>query len=198
MPTIYLIRHGQKETTPGDPSLTELGKVQARQTGEYLKQFPITKIISSPIKRTFETADEISAVLGLPYTLDKSLVERMNWADDGTSKEEFLHEWVTATNNRDYTSKWGDSSRATGERMNRVIQEAARTDASVVLITHGGAILDYLRNTFGDEPLMHLKEEYEMGIDFQMLNCSINKVVLSEPPELALVNFTEHLSELTE
>lgn len=55
MATIYLIRHGQKELHAGDPGLTPTGIDQAKQTGNFLSQFPITKIVSSPFKRTVET-----------------------------------------------------------------------------------------------------------------------------------------------
>lgn len=63
MTTIYLIRHGQKQSHVGDPGLTDIGLKQAQQTGEYLSQFPISKIVSSPFKRTVETAEQIACAL---------------------------------------------------------------------------------------------------------------------------------------
>lgn len=63
MTTIYLIRHGQKLPHAGNPGLTKIGLKQAKETGKYLKQFPITKIIASPYKRTVETAEQICNVL---------------------------------------------------------------------------------------------------------------------------------------
>lgn len=198
MTTIYLIRHGQKQLLAGDPGLTEVGLQQAQETGRYLKQFPITKIIASPYKRTIETAQQIGNVLNLDHVLHNALVERMNWSDQGVTRQEFLQEWIKATNDREYIPKYGDSSLATGQRIHQFVAETASDNEHLVLISHGGAILDYLRNIFGDEEVALLRTTYEEGEDFQMLNCAINKVVLDRDPRLELLNYVKHLSNQSE
>lgn len=198
MTTIYLVRHGQKLPHAGDPGLTEIGLKQARETGEYLRQFPITKIIASPYKRTVETAEQICNVLSLQHTLHNALVERMNWEDQGITRQKFLQEWIKATNNREYIPKYGDSSLATGHRIHQLVTKISADGDHVVLVTHGGAILDYLRNVFGDEQMAVLRTQYDEGEDFRMMNCAVNKVVLSEPPNLELLNFIDHLTETSE
>lgn len=198
MTTIYLIRHGQKQPHAGNPGLTKVGLQQAKETGEYLKQFPVTKIIASPYKRTVETAQHICEVLNLEHTVHNALVERMNWSDQGVTRQEFLQEWIKATNNREYIPKYGDSSLATGQRIHQFVTEVAGDNDHLVLVSHGGAILDYLRNVFGDEKITSLRTTYEEGEDFQMLNCAINKVVLDENPKLELLNYTKHLSDQSE
>lgn len=198
MTTIYLVRHGQKHPHAGDPGLTEVGMNQAKETGLYLKQFPINKVISSPYKRTVETAIQIATVLNLEYSLHDALVERMNWGGDGVDKRMFLKEWVKSTNERDYTPAYGDSSQATGQRIHRLITDVSEDGDHILLVTHGGAILDYLRNLIGDEPLQTLRTTYEEGADFRMLNCAINAVLLSDKPVLKLLNFTEHLTDTSE
>ena len=60
MNTFYLIRHGQKNKNIGNPGLTDLGKKQAKLTGQYLSSFKIDKIFNSPSKRTLETATIIA------------------------------------------------------------------------------------------------------------------------------------------
>lgn len=198
MTTIYLVRHGQKQPQACDPGLTEIGVRQAKETGEYLKQFPITKIITSPYKRAAETAAQISKILAIPYTSHSSLVERMNWEDGGVSKTEFLQEWIKATNDREYVSTYGDSSRATGQRIEALINESATQNDHIVLVTHGGAILDYLRNIFGDDAVAGLRTVYDQGADYQMMNCAINRVEVSESPTIKLLNFVDHLSDISE
>jgi broad specificity phosphatase PhoE len=121
MTTIYLIRHGQKHTVVGDPGLTDLGIKQAQETGKYLQQFPISKVIASPFKRTVETAQHIATQLETEHTLHEALVERMNWNDPTVTRQQFLQEWVKATNDRQYTPKYGDSSFATGQRIQKVM-----------------------------------------------------------------------------
>jgi len=198
MTTIYLVRHGQKIPEAGDPGLTEIGWQQARETGEFLKQFPITQIIASPFQRTVETAAQITQVLGSEFSLSPALVERMNWNDPSVSRKQFFQEWIKSTNNREYVPKYGDSSLTTGHRIETLVSEMTRDESHVLLVTHGGAILDYLRNMVGDEPLHSIRTTYVEGNDFQMLNCAINKIVLSDKPLLELLNFTDHLSEKTE
>lgn len=200
MITIFLIRHGQKISEMGDPGLTAIGVEQAIQTGKYLSQFPISKVISSPFQRTVETAKNISDELQLDFSQDDRLVERMNWDDPSVTRKQFLQEWVKSTNDREYLPKYGDSSRATGERVNSLIEELLLEgkDQYIVLVTHGGAILDYLRSTFGDERIAVLKTQYQLGVDFQMMNCSINKIVFDDQPTLVLLNDTKHLTERSE
>ena len=198
MTTIYLIRHGQKQVHAGDPSLTQIGFDQAKETGEYLKQFPINKIISSPLKRTVETAQQIAKVLNLKYSLDKALIERMIWSDPKITRQEFIREWIKSTNNREYVPKYGDSSRATGERIHQLVNKVSKDQNHIVFVTHGGAILDYLRNMFGDERLSSIKIAYQEGNDFQMMNCAINKIVSDNKPVLKMLNFTEHLTTKSE
>jgi broad specificity phosphatase PhoE len=198
MTTIYLIRHGQKQVHAGDPSLTQIGFDQAKETGEYLKQFPINKIISSPLKRTVETAQQIAKVLNLKYSLDKALIERMIWSDPKITRQEFIREWIKSTNNREYVPKYGDSSRATGERIHQLVNKVSKDQNHIVFVTHGGAILDYLRNMFGDAKLSSIKIAYQEGNDFQMMNCAINKIVSDNKPVLKMLNFTEHLTTKSE
>ncbi len=198
MTKLYLIRHGQKQIHAGDPGLTKIGFNQAKETGEYLKQFPINKIISSPLKRTVETAQQIAKVLNLKYSLDKALIERMIWSDPKITRQEFIREWIKSTNNREYVPKYGDSSRATGERIHQLVNKVSKDQNHIVFVTHGGAILDYLRNMFGDERLSSIKIAYQEGNDFQMMNCAINKIVSDNKPVLKMLNFTEHLTTKSE
>ncbi len=199
MTTIHLVRHGQKESHAGDPGLTQIGIRQAQQTGKYLSQFPITKIVSSPFKRTIRTAEEIAQKIGLSYDTNPALVERMNWNDESISRDEFIAEWIASTHNRDYQPKWGDSSRTTGERItNLIISLQSSKPTHIVLVTHGGAIADYLRNHFADQDLTALHKQYPEGVDFQLLNCSVTRVAYDNILHLELANFVEHLGDISE
>lgn len=201
MSTFYLIRHGQKLSELGDPGLTEEGFKQARETGEYLTQFPVTQIVSSPFRRTTETANVIGEVLQLEPIFDEKLVERANW-DQTTQKltyHEFVEDWVRATHDRDYVMKIGDSSRQTGERVEKSIAALNKPQQHVILVTHGGAIADYLRNVFGDDAVAPVLKQYEgIGSDYGIMNCSITIVSFNPTPKLELLNYTGHLSEATE
>ena len=69
---LYLIRHGQSANNEGilprvpDPPLTDIGVEQARWAGESLKGEGITRLYSSPMLRTLQTAQIISDIINLP------------------------------------------------------------------------------------------------------------------------------------
>ncbi|MEN8253643.1 MAG: histidine phosphatase family protein [Patescibacteria group bacterium] len=199
MPTIHLIRHGQKQLNLDNPSLTKLGIEQAKQTGKYFSQFPINQIIASPQNRTAETAAYIGDQLSLPFSKDERLLERMDFYEPDTTRENFLQEWIKATHDRDYDPKYGDSSRATGERVSNLIKSLKLAEGQdILLVTHGGAIIDYLRNQFGDDSVMTLIKQYDLGQDYQMHNCAINSISFVSNPKLEKLNYAKHLTDLSE
>ncbi len=77
------MRHGQADNNVRrilvgrykESHLTEVGKLQVRETAEFLKAMSIDKIISSPVTRTRETADIVSKILNLDYEIDERLYE---------------------------------------------------------------------------------------------------------------------------
>ncbi|MCB9812980.1 MAG: histidine phosphatase family protein [Pseudomonadales bacterium] len=194
MKIIYLVRHGQKIKEIGDPGLTQLGIEQAKLAGKFLSQFPINYIFSSPLKRTVETAIHISKILNLNHQIDDDLTERMNWSDPKISKDEFIQEWIESSNNRSYIPKFGDSSLITGSRIERLINKVPE-ESHILLVSHGGAIVDYLRNVFGDHKLNKLRSQFDYGMDYKMHNCSINCVTLDANSKINLLNYTKHLEK---
>lgn len=81
---ICWLRHGESTWNAagrlqyGDPRppLTETGRAQAREAAVRLRGAPVRTILSSPARRTVETAEIVADVLGLPVGLDDRLVER--------------------------------------------------------------------------------------------------------------------------
>lgn len=78
------LRHGQSTWNAagrlqyGDPTppLTELGREQARAAADALSGTTFRALISSPARRTAQTAQIVSPVLGLVPLLDERLAER--------------------------------------------------------------------------------------------------------------------------
>jgi 2,3-bisphosphoglycerate-dependent phosphoglycerate mutase len=69
---LYLIRHAQsqnnakpEEQRVEDPSLTQLGVQQAAHLAEWMAAQRLTRIITSPFRRTLETAEPLRAATGL-------------------------------------------------------------------------------------------------------------------------------------
>jgi len=83
---MILIRHGQSEfnvlyaktrVDPGirDPHITELGRQQAAGSVRHLREFNLRRIISSPYRRTLQTASIIAEALSLPICVDPQVGE---------------------------------------------------------------------------------------------------------------------------
>lgn len=81
---LYFLRHGQSTAqadnrfpAPGeDPSLTALGRQQAKKVLPELAALNISEIISSPLKRALQTAEIIQKALRLKtIEIDKRIIE---------------------------------------------------------------------------------------------------------------------------
>lgn len=150
MTLIYVVQHGDKIRSPGDPGLTELGQDQAAAAARWLSATGLQAIFSSPLRRARETAAAVATVTGLPVTLDDRLRERLNW--DGTQPfDAFQADWDRSTRDRDLVLGNGESSRSAGERMRSFV--AALGEGPVAVVSHGGATADLLRTLLGDAAL---------------------------------------------
>lgn len=197
MITFYLIRHGAKEQIHGDPTLTEVGIKQAEITGTYLSDKNINLIISSPLKRTLQTASLINERLQVPLSTDTRLTERMNWGDkkDETFAE-FIEEWQKTDSDRNYKPSHVKSSSENGNGLRSLVDELSlkNESATILIVTHGGTIGDFLRNEFNENEL-----ELAVNSKFQtryvdISECSIT-IVEKEKNKYRLKEFgsTHHL-----
>jgi broad specificity phosphatase PhoE len=65
MTVVYLVQHGEKESLPGDPGLTAIGRKQATRTGRWPRGLGVQTLCTSPLRRARETAECIASVTGL-------------------------------------------------------------------------------------------------------------------------------------
>lgn len=195
MLTFYFIRHGQKETIPFDPPLTELGVKQAETTAEHLKNISFDKIIASPKLRTRQTAEIIAKSHSLQVFSDIRLIERLEWEND-ESFDKFLTRWNKTDIDRKFQPKKGKSSYSNGQQMRKVIDELSKIyrSGNMLIVTHGGSIGDLLRNLFAEEILNHKTEPISGARYIEILECSITKVQKRDGKYiLKRVNDTTHL-----
>jgi len=152
MTVAYLVQHGEKESLPGDPGLTALGRQQAMRTGRWLRGRRVQTLCTSPLRRARETADCIAAVTGLTAQPDARLRERLNW-DGSMPLEAFLALWARTRQDRDFAPGAEESSRQAGARLQAFLAGLPGTPGPVVAVTHGGITTDLLRNLLGDDAL---------------------------------------------
>lgn len=150
MALIYVVQHGEKERSAGDPGLTERGRAQAALAAERLRGGGLTSVFASPLRRARETAEPVAAACGLEVRTDARLTERMNW-DGSLPIGAFAAEWARASADRDFVPSVGDSSRAAGNRFREFLIEQEGSDAVLAVAAHGGVTVDLLRTLLGDE-----------------------------------------------
>lgn len=178
MTTFYLIRHGLRESRDEGSSLSDVGKKQAEITAIHLKKNTIHALYASPMKRTQQTAKIIARHLKLHVNTDDRLKERLNWGDrKGETFDEFLKVWIQTERDRNYHPLHGDSSYSTGNRMKAVLDEIADKNIdSVLIVSHGGAIGDFLRNVFPENMLKFTANPVTETKYLNILECSITIV----------------------
>ncbi|MFB7515472.1 histidine phosphatase family protein [Streptomyces sp. NPDC056144] len=151
---LLLIRHGQTAANlaaaldtaaPGSP-LTEVGHRQAEELVGVLREEPIGAVFVSPLTRARQTAEPLSAALGLPSVVREGLreLEAGAWelstsGDDVSRYAAVASAW--ACGRPDVPMPGASDGRDFLGRFDAVMAEAAGCGASVAaLVTHGTAI----------------------------------------------------------
>lgn len=175
--TFYLVRHALKERSVGDVSITTKGTLQAQATAEYFSSIPISLILSSPLRRAKETAAPIADLTNAAVAEDNRLRERANWGDlPDQPFEAFVAMWERCTRDPDYIPPAGDSAKQAGQRLSSLLSELGENQpsgSSIVLVTHGGLITDFLVQAI---PVEHLNKWHPDFVEAQSAlvpECSI-------------------------
>ncbi len=158
----HFIRHGKRDRKIGDPSLTSKGREEAELLARKLESNGIARIFSSPLARTRETTEIIATILNLEVSEDSRLRERMNWGDiEGQSFDEFMAQWERCSRERDYRPRVGDSSIETGRRIEAFVSDCYLSHPDTVIgVTHGGVLADFLLNVFSSEELSRISPKF--------------------------------------
>jgi ribonuclease H / adenosylcobalamin/alpha-ribazole phosphatase len=139
---LLLLRHGETELSAqrrysgrGNPVLTELGRQQAGAAARYLgRRGGIAAVVTSPLRRCYDTASAAAKVLGSDVTVDDDLMETDFGAWEGLTfaeaaeRDPELHQcWLRDTS----TAPPG------GESFDHVHQRVRRARDRIVA-EHGG------------------------------------------------------------
>ena len=163
---IFVTRHGQtnwnflgKIQGKTDIELNETGKLQAKETGEKIKEEKIDLIIASPLKRARETAEIINSNFGVQILEDERLMERGFGKSEGLTKVErselkVEHPEVEDIWNYNKNVDFNDIERMKEfcERIYTCLDEIIEKhkNKNILLVTHGGvfAIIKCYFNKF--------------------------------------------------
>lgn len=150
MNKLYFVRHGQtvwnvenKICGATDSPLTELGHEQARETGRNLKnmldrgEIHIDQILTSPLSRARDTAEEISKITGLPLAVEPRLIEQNFGKWEGTPRNglDFMKAKESFSDHFD----GGESMLQVAQRIYNLIDELkGKPDQTFLLVAHNG------------------------------------------------------------
>ena len=152
--TLILVRHGVTEHTvakrfsgglaSANPGLSDEGRDQARATGEWLVPLAdrVDALVSSPVRRTRETADVLAALLDQQVVEEPGFAEMEFGAWDGLTfaevAEQYKDELDSWLGSLDVAPGGGESFRAVEKRvlatLDRVLAE--RVGQTVVVVSH--------------------------------------------------------------
>jgi len=196
-----LVRHGENPANLTkefscrrvDYPLTEKGRLQARQTGEFLSRWSVDEIWSSPLLRARETAAEIAPSLGLGVQVLEGLRE-MDVGDlEGMTPlleawgvyAQVMRHWLSGE--FDYRFPAGESRRELVHRFRSALETVSlgKRDKTLVVVGHGGIFSHGIAALCGhqvevaDQKAFFSRENY---------NCSISTV--EDRPEAGDRRFT--------
>lgn len=179
----YLVRHGIKEKTMGDAAITAEGIQQAYATARHFCSIQVAEIVYSPLKRAQQTAAILAKEIKVPISEDHRLRERANWGDiPGQTFEEFVQLWERCTEDRDYTPPGGESARQAGRRLTTCLLDlsARFPRRSILVVTHGGLITDFLTNVITENNLLKHHPNFLAEQSYLITECSITIVSLQD------------------
>lgn len=198
---LMLLRHGQtalsverRYSGRGNPALSELGRQQADAAADYLgKRGGIAAVVSSPLKRAYDTASAAATPLGLDVSIDDDLIETDfgEWEGltfgEAARRDPILHgKWLGDTS---IAPPGGESFDVVAQRVRRartrIIAECG--DATVLVVSHVTPIKTILRLALDAGPSIL----YRLHLDLASL--SIAEFYPDGGSSVRLVNQTSYL-----
>lgn len=166
---IILVRHGETDHnkskrlmnwTNDVGTLTDKGREEANQVGARLKNYDIDAVYVSDLRRTRETAAEISKHIKLEHKLSPGIRERNLGLFGDLTFDEIKEKWPEKFDkfldhsDTDWNGLEGESLSDVHKRFRAFLSEleSSHKDKNVLLITHSGVLYTALRDIFGFFP----------------------------------------------
>jgi ribonuclease H / adenosylcobalamin/alpha-ribazole phosphatase len=147
--TVLLLRHGQTEMSVqgrfagrGDIPLTSTGRQQASAAADRLADRGVDLVVSSPLRRAWDTAQLVADAAGAPLVREDDLVETDFGAWEGLTFAAVMARWPTELTawqgDVDVAPPGGESFAGVATRVNRALdrQLASHHGQTIVLVSH--------------------------------------------------------------
>lgn len=159
------LRHGETEgnarriyQTPEIP-LNQTGLEQARRAAEYLRAHTVGRILASDMRRAWQTAQAASEIVGAPVIAEPRLRER--WFGDLVGKPsqdlDWRHEPPNGETLRDFVARTQDG-----------LSDALDTEASTLLVAHGGSLYVLVFSLGADLLEQHIANATPLLFEFEV------------------------------
>lgn len=117
---LYIIRHAKAMGQNSKAKLTVAGKEESEQLANFLEQYPIELVISSPFTRALHTIEPFVRKKNIPFKIDHRLRERLLSEEDLPDWLEKLKETYVDKNLK-FTG--GESSNEATHRITELVEE---------------------------------------------------------------------------
>lgn len=187
---ILVTRHGQTdwnvlEKLQGqtDTELNDVGRQQARETRNLIKNEIVDLIITSPSKRAKETAEIINENFNVTIVEDSRLMERKFGLFEGTTKSErmLLKETNPEINyvwdyNKNIAIDDMETMKFFCNRVYQVLDEIVKkyNDKNILIVTHGGVSV-VVKCYFMNYPLEYIHDREKIK---GLKNCEIAEFII--------------------
>ena len=205
MTRLLLIRHGEstanrEEVFSGhyDIDLEEKGKLQAKQTAEYVvRTYQIDKVYASDLKRAYETGKAVADIIGIDVVTDTRLREvyggkweAVKFLELPQLYPEDYKTWMEDIGNVRCTG--GESIREMAQRVYDAVLEIAKENEgkTIVIATHATPIraLQSMIQTGGTEKMQQIR---------WVTNASVSELEYVDGCwKYIKIGYDEHLEEL--
>ena len=202
---IIVVRHGESVANGGgvyqgqshDTDLSDLGAKQAKALAVRIKDFSVKKIISSPLRRTYQTALEISRVLECDIEIRNEIIETNHGAWEGKSKDWILQNHKELYNT--WLSKPSEALFPEGERFLETVQRVEKFlhlsdfEQDTVIVSHDNIVRILTALAHGD----HIDAIWSYKIEPAAINLfEINRIGGKKKLRPLKINDIEHLKNL--
>lgn len=146
MPRLYLVRHGRAAAGFGedlDPGLDEVGRAQAEAMADQLAPFGPLPMLTSPLRRTRETAAALERRWSTMAVVDLAVAEIPSPTDDLAGRRAWIGDALTST--------WTDLGPRYRSWRTMVVDLLLRLREDTVVVTHFVAINAVLGHALDDD-----------------------------------------------
>ncbi|WP_377891645.1 histidine phosphatase family protein [Alkalihalobacillus sp. R86527] len=202
MTRIYLVRHGESEWNAAgdlycgrtDIGLSSLGRKQAVNAGNFLKNVRFDAAYASPLIRARDTAELILGDLHLTVQSDERIFEGDFGEWEGRAKIDFIaedpeswHSWM-ANPWETRAGRTGETAKEMYERASDFFKEMAikHPEDTILVVAHNNTIRFFLAGVLG-MPFTNYRKIFQDNTGINVVDVSEEEIVLKS------LNINAHL-----